>query len=82
MLAKPLIHLQPLSRKISPMMPKDLKDLLRLFNQHGVKYLIVGGYAYGVHAEPRQQKISTSLSDLMTQTAKLYFVRSRHLARP
>jgi hypothetical protein len=56
MLAKPLIHLQPLSRKISPMMPKDLKDLLRLFNQHGVKYLIVGGYAYGVHAEPRATK--------------------------
>lgn len=38
------------------MMPKDLKELLRAFNQHGVKYLIVGGYAYGVHAEPRATK--------------------------
>lgn len=37
-------------------MPKDLKELLRAFNQHGVKYLIVGGYAYGVHAEPRATK--------------------------
>lgn len=35
------------------MMPKDLKDLLRAFNDHSVKYLVVGGYAFGVHAEPR-----------------------------
>jgi predicted nucleotidyltransferase len=38
------------------MMPDDLKELLRAFNDHGVKYLIVGGYAYGVHAEPRATK--------------------------
>ncbi len=35
------------------MMPLDLKELLRAFNDHGVEYLIVGGYAFGVHAEPR-----------------------------
>jgi hypothetical protein len=46
----------PLSREFQPMMPKDLKDLLRAFNEHGVKYLIVGGYAFGVHAEPRATK--------------------------
>src|SRR5579859_5233640 len=45
-----------LSRKTTPMMPKDLKELLRAFNDRGVKYLIVGGYAYGVHAEPRATK--------------------------
>jgi hypothetical protein len=45
-----------LSREITPMMPKDLKELLRAFHDHGVKYLIVGGYAYGVHAEPRATK--------------------------
>jgi len=38
------------------MMPKDLKELLRAFNDHTVKYLIVGGYAFGVHAEPRATK--------------------------
>lgn len=38
------------------MMPKDLKDLLRAFNDHGVRYLIVGGYAFGAHAEPRATK--------------------------
>jgi len=38
------------------MMPKDLKELLRAFNDRGVKYLVIGGYAYGVHAEPRATK--------------------------
>jgi hypothetical protein len=38
------------------MMPKDLKELLRAFNDHSVKYLVVGGYAFGVHAEPRATK--------------------------
>jgi len=31
------------------MMPEDLKEFLRAFNEHGVKYLIVGGYAFGAH---------------------------------
>lgn len=38
------------------MMPQDLKELLLAFNDHGVKYLVVGGYAFGVHAEPRATK--------------------------
>ena len=43
-------------RERRPMMPEDLIELLRAFNEHGVKYLIVGGYAFGVHAEPRATK--------------------------
>jgi hypothetical protein len=38
------------------MMPKHLKELLRAFNDHAVKYVIVGGYPFGVHAEPRATK--------------------------
>ena len=38
------------------MMPEDLKELLRAFNDQAVKFLIVGGYAFGVHAEPRATK--------------------------
>jgi hypothetical protein len=38
------------------MMPSDLKELLRAFNTHNVKYIVVGGYAFGVHAEPRATK--------------------------
>jgi hypothetical protein len=43
-------------RGLHSMMPEDLKELLRAFNDHAVKYLIVGGYAFGVHAEPRATK--------------------------
>jgi hypothetical protein len=50
-----------LSRETTPMMPKDLKELLRAFIDHGVKYLIVGGYAYGVHAEPLAHERSRHL---------------------
>ena len=31
----------------------DFKNFLRLLNSHGVEYLIVGGYAVGVHGYPR-----------------------------
>jgi hypothetical protein len=37
-------------------MEQDLKELLSVLNAHGVKYLVVGGYAFGVHAEPRATK--------------------------
>jgi len=38
------------------MMTKDMQDLLRVLNAHAVKYLVIGGYAYGVHLEPRATK--------------------------
>jgi len=38
------------------MVPEALKELLRAFNDQAVKFLIVGGYAFGVHAEPRATK--------------------------
>jgi hypothetical protein len=38
------------------MMPEDLKELVHAFNDQGVKYLVVGGDAFGVHAEPRATK--------------------------
>jgi predicted nucleotidyltransferase len=34
----------------------DFSDLLRIFNEHGVKYLVVGGYAVVQYAEPRYTK--------------------------
>jgi hypothetical protein len=37
-------------------LPEDLKQLLRAFNEHGVEYLVVGGYAVGIGAEPRATK--------------------------
>ena len=38
------------------MMTKDMQDLLRVLNAHSVEYLVVGGYAFGVHLEPRATK--------------------------
>jgi hypothetical protein len=38
------------------MLTKDFKDLLRLLNANAARYLVIGGHAYGVHAEPRTTK--------------------------
>jgi hypothetical protein len=37
-------------------MNQDYKDLLFAFRSHGVKYLVVGGYAVIYHAQPRFTK--------------------------
>ncbi len=34
----------------------DFTDLLRLFNDNSVRYLVIGGYAVIQHAEPRFTK--------------------------
>ncbi len=38
------------------MMSKDFQDILRAFNAHKVKYLVIGGFAFSVHLEPRTTK--------------------------
>jgi hypothetical protein len=37
-------------------MYQDFKELLSLFNEHKVKYLVVGGYAVSFCAQPRATK--------------------------
>ena len=37
-------------------MNTDFKELLKTFNQHAVKYLVVGGYAVMKYSEPRYTK--------------------------
>jgi hypothetical protein len=37
-------------------MAQNLKELLSALNAHSVRYLVVGGYAVGVYAEPRATK--------------------------
>ena len=36
--------------------PADFDDLVETFESRGVRYLIIGGYAVGVHAQPRATK--------------------------
>ena len=38
------------------MFNQDFNELLSIFNDHKVKYLVVGGYAVGFHAQPRATK--------------------------
>lgn len=37
----------------APLLTDDFREFLRLFNAHGVDYLLVGGYAVGLHGYPR-----------------------------
>lgn len=37
-------------------MNQDFKELLQVFNEEGVRYLIIGGYAVIKHTEPRYTK--------------------------
>lgn len=37
-------------------MEQNLRELLFALNKHGVKYVIIGGYAIFVHAQPRMTK--------------------------
>ena len=43
----------------------DFKELLSVLNRHKVKYLVVGGYAVGYHAQPR----ATNDLDVLIQPA-------------
>jgi hypothetical protein len=37
----------------TPLLTGDFKEFLRLLNAHRVEYLLVGGYAVGLHGYPR-----------------------------
>ena len=37
----------------APLLTDDFKEFLRLFNANRVEYLLVGGYAVGLHGYPR-----------------------------
>jgi hypothetical protein len=45
-----------LSREFAMRMAQDFKDLLSALNAHHVKYLVIGGYAFGAYSEPRATK--------------------------
>ncbi len=34
-------------------LPQDFKEFLKLLNSNGVEYLLIGGYAVGVHGHVR-----------------------------
>jgi hypothetical protein len=61
-------------------MYQDYRDLLCAFHSHGVRYLIVGGYAVIFHAQPRFTKgidvfIKADLANAQVTYAALAQVR-------
>jgi len=63
------------------MMPSDLKELLRAFNDHSVKYIVVAAMPSAYMPNRAPQKTWMSSSDRTKRTAKQFFVPSRNTAR-
>ena len=51
----------------------DFKELLCAFNAHNVRYLIVGGYAVSIHAQPRATKDLDILIDPSKENSEAVF---------
>jgi predicted nucleotidyltransferase len=54
-------------------MYQDFKDLLSAFRDHGVKYLIVGGYAVSFHGQPRATKDIDLFVESSSENAKAVY---------
>jgi hypothetical protein len=61
-------------------MYQDFKDLLSAFHAHSVNYLIIGGYAVALHAQPRATKDLDVISRDDLIASKLASGRTRDLA--
>ncbi len=63
-------------------MNSDFKELLRIFNDHRVKYLVVGGYAVMKYTEPRFTKDLDIWISPDLENAKAVSTPSANLERP
>lgn len=61
---------------------RDFKELLSVLNAHRVKYLIVGGYAVSLHAEPRATKDLDVLIGRSAENGKAVFAALRDFGAP
>jgi predicted nucleotidyltransferase len=59
-------------------LPSDFRDLLEEFAREGVEHVVIGGYAFAFHAEPRATK---DLDVLLGGSAENLDRASRALAR-
>jgi hypothetical protein len=60
----------------------DFTDLLRLFNDNGVRYLIIGGYADIQYAEPRFTKDLDLWISMDTTNAVAFFWALKEIGAP
>lgn len=61
---------------------RDYKELLSVLNAHRVKYLIVGGYAVSLHAEPRATKDLDVLIGPTAENGKAVFAALAEFGAP
>jgi hypothetical protein len=61
---------------------QDWTDLLAALDQFGIEYLIVGGVAYGIHAEPRYTKDLDLLVHVSPGSAERLFEALRQFGAP
>ena len=61
---------------------RDFKELLSVLNAHRVKYLIVGGYAVSLHAEPRATKDLDILIGRSAENSKAVFAALAQFGAP
>ncbi|HKD04475.1 MAG TPA: DUF6036 family nucleotidyltransferase [Bryobacteraceae bacterium] len=64
------------------MFSQDFKELLSAFNEHRVKYLIVGGYAVAVHSQPRATKDLDIFVEPSSENAKAVFAALAKFGAP
>jgi hypothetical protein len=60
----------------------DFSDLLRIFNEHNVKYMVVGGYAVVQYAEPRYTKDLDVLIATNEENSKAVYSALREFGAP
>jgi hypothetical protein len=63
-------------------MNSDFRDLLRLFNAHRVRYLVVGGYAVMKYTEPRYTKDLDIWVEATPKNARAVFRALRKFGAP
>lgn len=60
----------------------DFSDLLRIFNDHNVRYLVIGGYAVVQYAEPRFTKDLDVLISTDTENADAVYNSLKDFGAP
>src|SRR4051794_29299973 len=63
-------------------MNSDFKELLRLFNERDVRYLVVGGYAVMKYTEPRFTKDLDVWVEASVENARAVFAALREFGAP
>lgn len=60
----------------------DFNDLLRIFNDHNVRYMVIGGYAVVQYAEPRFTKDLDVLISTDTKNAEAIYNALKEFGAP